>query len=425
MIPTFILWVALQGIPIAPQVGGTVSGVLKNGEGKPAVGVRVSARTQEDSLAAIALASLAETDEEGRYTIENIPPGQYYIVAGSIDRPTYYPGTQERAGARIIQVIAGSRISGFDFTVSDLSRRAAMTLTGGASRLQINLRISPETGDRLPVTSASGPLTLQLERVTDHVTLNAPIGVTLIQLEFPVSVTDYRVNVANLPEGFVVKAITFGGVAVASGILKLSPATSGGALEITIGRVPAATTPSGRGVRVTGINRRSDSHPVYLSGRPGTVFNDGTFEFLNVPPGRHVIASIDFPGRARGATLFVGDRDIDDVELDDIAALPVDIQSPLASGPFGTASPGTKVAPVILRGFVTDRATGQPPGSGQVFISGRRGPSYHLDADGKFEISGLIPGTYKLEVQVAGYPDVIRELNADIEDILLEIQIAK
>jgi hypothetical protein len=40
-------------------------------------------------------------------------------------------------------------------------------------------------------------------------------------------------------------------------------------------------------------------------------------------------------------------------------------------------------------------------------------------------VSGLIPGTYRLEVQVAGYPDVIRELKADIEDIRLEIEIAK
>jgi hypothetical protein len=256
----------------------------------------------------------------------------------------------------------------------------------------------------------------------------------LAQLEFPTSVTDYRVNVENLPEGFAVKAITFDGVAVTSGILKLSPSTAGASrasgtpgntLEVTVGRVPPAITPSARGVRVAGINRRSDSHPVYLSGQPGTVFNDGTFEFLNVAPGRHVIASIDFPGRARGATLFVGDRDIDDVELDDIAALPLDIQSPQAPGPLGTASPGTKVTPVVLRGVVLDGATGQPPASGQVFISGRRGPSYHLDAEGKFEVSGLIPGTYRLEVQVAGYPDVIRELKADIEDIRLEIEIAK
>src|SRR6187455_451284 len=113
----------IQGIPIAPQAGGTVSGVLKNAEGRPAAHVRVSARTQQESLASVALASLAETDEDGRYVIENIPPGQYYIVAGSIDRPTYYPGTQEMAAAKLIQITAGARISGFDFAVSDTSKR--------------------------------------------------------------------------------------------------------------------------------------------------------------------------------------------------------------------------------------------------------------------------------------------------------------
>ena len=72
-----------------------------------------------------------------------------------------------------------------------------------------------------------------------------------------------------------------------------------------------------------------------------------------------------------------------------------------------------------------DRATQQPPPSGQAYISGRRGPSYYFDADGKFEVDGLLPGTYTLEVQVAGYTLMTRELKVDVDDIQLTLELEK
>jgi len=48
-----------------------------------------------------AMAGIAETDAEGKYTLENIPPGRYLIAAGRLDLQTYYPGTQSTAEARI------------------------------------------------------------------------------------------------------------------------------------------------------------------------------------------------------------------------------------------------------------------------------------------------------------------------------------
>ena len=415
--------------------------MLRNAEGKAAARVRVSARAQQDSLASVALASLAETDDDGRYVIENIPPGQYYIVAGSIDRPTYYPGTQEMAAAKVIQITAGARISGFDFVVSDLSaRRVFVSLS--APRLQVNLRVEADPGGRVPVFSASGLVAFHFERVSDGVAVTAPIANPSIgpELQATGTATNYRVKLTNLPEGFIVTKMTYGNTDLTSGILALptAPQNPGGlifsaisgtsapgdTLTVTLGRTsPPPST--GRGVRVTGLNRPSDTHPVYLSGRPGIVFSDGTFEFRDVPPGRHVVAAIDFPGRALGTTLIVGDRDIDNVALEDIAALPTDIQSPAVPGPGGTATPGSRIHPVVLRGFVLDPTTRQPPASGQAYISGRRGPSYHLDEEGKFEIEGLLPGTYTLEIQVAGFAVMTRELKVGVEDIRLDLELEK
>jgi hypothetical protein len=435
----------IQGIPIAPQAGGAVSGVLRNAEGKPAARVRVSARAQQDSTASVALASLAETNEDGRYIIENIPPGQYYIVAGSIDRPTYYPGTQDMAAAKAIQVTAGARLSGFDFAVSDSSKRqefmlASVVLT---PRLQVNLRATADPGSSVPVFSPSGAVTFHFERVSDGATSMTPITNSTITLELQAAgtATNYRVRITNLPEGFIVSKLTYGSTDLTSGILTLPavPQNAGGptfatmfvgtpgtsdTLTATIGRASSPLS-TGGGVRVTGLNRPSDTHPVYLSGRPGIVFSDGTFEFRDVAPGRHVIASIDFPGRALGTTLIVGTQNIDNVTLDDIAALPTDIQTPAAPGPVGNATPGSRIRPVVLRGVVLDRTTRQPPPSGQAYISGRRGPSYHLDEEGRFEVEGLLPGTYNLEVQVAGYAPITRELKVGVDDIRLDLEIEK
>ena len=425
----------LQGIPIAPQASGTVSGVLKTVDGKPAAGVRVSAMTRQEPLqatAAVALASIAETDENGRYTIEGIPPGQYYIVAGSIDRPTYFPGTQDITSARVVQITAGARIAGFDFAVIDTSRRAISTRLG-PSWLQVSLRVTAERGSRMPAVSPAGPLTLEFERAPDRITASAPATATQILLELQPAgtATEYRARIRNLPEGFFVSSMTYAGVDLRSGILSLPAAAAlssslgmvaaGDTLVVTIGEGARVRT----GVRVTGIGRRSDSHPVVLSGNRGLVFSDGSFEFYDVPPGLHTIALIDSPGRALGTTIVVGDQDIDGVFLDEIAALPLNIQSPVPPAPAGDAAAGTKLPPVVLRGTVIDRMTRQPPPSGQIWISGRSSPSYALDAEGNFEIMGLLPGTYKLELQVAGYATVTRDLIVDVQNLRLDLEIEK
>jgi len=94
-----------QGIPVLPNQGGTVTGILRTSSGTPAAGVRVSALARpeatKDLSTSAALASLAETDASGRYRLENIPPGRYYIVAGNIDVPTFYPGSLRRTKASL------------------------------------------------------------------------------------------------------------------------------------------------------------------------------------------------------------------------------------------------------------------------------------------------------------------------------------
>jgi hypothetical protein len=68
-----------QGGPALTNQNGTITGVLRTVAGAPAVGVRVSALARPDAIndlaAATAFAGLVETDNAGRYRLENIPPG--------------------------------------------------------------------------------------------------------------------------------------------------------------------------------------------------------------------------------------------------------------------------------------------------------------------------------------------------------------
>src|SRR5262245_2904428 len=123
----------MQGATGLQSNAGTISGVLKSTTGRPAVGVRVTAmavpQSPLDAVSSFSMVSLSETDIEGKFRLENIPPGRYYITAGSVDNPTYFPGTMEAARGTIVSVAAKANISGVDFVQQDSSIRAASTLS--------------------------------------------------------------------------------------------------------------------------------------------------------------------------------------------------------------------------------------------------------------------------------------------------------
>ena len=256
------------------------------------------------------------------------------------------------------------------------------------------------------------------------------------------NLTEYRVSMSNLPEGYVVKAITgdiagtnyasshpenamrrasaaVDPLAPGSAIIFLSNRPSG-PLTVTIGMAGELGS-NAAGVRVTGLDRPGSTDPVYLSGTAGTLFSDGTFEFRNVPPGRHTIAAIDVPGRARGTTVVVGDKDLNNVTLTGVTTLPADIQTPASPGATADRPAGAAFAPVTLRVRVVEEKSKQPPPDGQVFINDRNGPAYSLDPAGRFAVPNLLPGTYSVEVLMFGYATVNQEITVGIEDMNVEL----
>jgi len=108
--------VLLQG---NPSPTGTATGVVRSLNGPPAAGVRVFAIPAGDpnkaSNGPTVFESLAQTDASGRYKLE-LPAGRYYIGAGAVNSPTYYPDTPAIANAKVISIAAGTEVTNVDFS---------------------------------------------------------------------------------------------------------------------------------------------------------------------------------------------------------------------------------------------------------------------------------------------------------------------
>ena len=114
-----------------PIQTGTVTGRLLNADGSPAVKVRVSAMAipeARNSNDAPALITLTETDSTGRYRLADVPVGRYYIVAGFVDSPTYYPRGTGAAGATAVNVTARATTANIDFRIERPS--TGLTVSG-------------------------------------------------------------------------------------------------------------------------------------------------------------------------------------------------------------------------------------------------------------------------------------------------------
>src|SRR5262245_52631911 len=95
-LPLILISLLLQS-PARPPQTGTVTGLLLRTDGTPAVGVRIGVTPVPDpknpGATGADFLSLAQTDASGNYRLEEILPGKYYIQAGLLDLPNYYPGT--------------------------------------------------------------------------------------------------------------------------------------------------------------------------------------------------------------------------------------------------------------------------------------------------------------------------------------------
>jgi len=113
ILAAILLWAA-QADP-----SGSISGTIRSQTGGLAPRVRVVAIavTKPD-----AVESTAQTDTAGRYRLEKLAPGRYYVAAGPAAVQTFHPGTSSQSVATIVTVTPdAARVSRMDFQLGTLS----------------------------------------------------------------------------------------------------------------------------------------------------------------------------------------------------------------------------------------------------------------------------------------------------------------
>lgn len=133
---TWLLLISLllTQAPTRQQLGGgVVAGEIRLPDGRAAAGVLVRtvlvAGTAANGAPVVLYRSM--TDESGRYRIENIPVGTYYIAVGEGDTATYYPGTSNLADARTVTIAPESILQAVDFVIPQMPRYPGYELFGG------------------------------------------------------------------------------------------------------------------------------------------------------------------------------------------------------------------------------------------------------------------------------------------------------
>jgi hypothetical protein len=311
------------------------------------------------------------------------------------------------------------------------------------------MRVHVEGEGKAPVFSPAGFAKVRVARLPDGARTDYPLTASLITVyrtAAPFASVDVRVE--NLPSGYAVASIRYGALdlqrnplsvptedfrvrATASStpfgtIAVFGSSTNGGmatsptSIDITLTQ---QRTTAGPGARVSGTIKSPEGRSIYLSSKPGTLYADGSFEFNEVLPGRHLVATLDNPTSSRplGAVIAVGDRDVEGIELVDVSLLPRDSRSaPVrpALGPAGSAS----TLPA-LRGRVVDEMTHEAFNAGSVTLKGDTVADYKLNDDGRFEIPRLLPGSYELLVNVYAVGAINRTVEIDADDVMLDLSI--
>jgi Carboxypeptidase regulatory-like domain len=430
----------IQGIPVRPSEGGTITGTVRMTDGKPAVGIRVAARartdTLEDTIEGAALAALAETDASGRYRLEGVPPGRYTISAGRVDLPTYYPGTLDLASGTVLAIASGSTISGIDFTLADISFVVAgLPSQSGIQQsvVMMPLKVTVEGGGKVPVFAAGKFVRLVFDPSVGTPTSHS-FDAQSVELPFPVIPTEYRVVIESLPAGYALKSMTYGSTDLRTRTLRLSaadlplpgavspasPISARTPAELAITLASGSPPLSGSGVRVAGRARNAGVRSIYISDIPGTVYSDGTFEFRGVPPGQHIVMAGD--PRASSpmvASVIMGDRDLEGVELEPVDVLPREFPAVALSE---NHPPGTVIPLAGLRGRVLSETTQQPI-RGVLTVMGMYAKiAYPIDTDGRFEVPKLLPGSYFLQVSVFDYFTVNETVVVGEKDVSVDLR---
>jgi hypothetical protein len=288
---------------------------------------------------------------------------------------------------------------------------------------------------KVPVSVGGISPEIRLTSTSSRIALTAQLA----DLAVSVQSGEYDVQIDNLPAGYTVDTITYGSTnlqnaqlkiptaftSITGAVVLLSGSANGPRPRLSTISIVLKSTPvahAGSGVRVSGRVRVQGAHSVYLSGVGGTYYADGSFEFLGVPPGKHLLLGLD-AGLPLGAFLVVGNRDLDGIELSDTASpAPFNLRSAREPEPADGESPGSVLPLASVRGTVMDADSNQALAEGAVKITGyAKTESFPISAEGRFEIPRLFPGEYTVALEAQGYEHVLKTMTVGSQNVTLDL----
>lgn len=329
---TLSVWAAIL-LWGAPQLssGGSITGTIQAQGGGAAANVRVVAmavpNTARRAAESAVFESIAQTDSGGRYRLDNISPGRYYIAAGPVTLQTFHPGTLTLSSASIVMVTRNAPLlSGVDFTLSTNAPSAAPSVAqgalpaaavarGGVTCCRLQSRFFME--DKSPVPSFPKSLTVVNRNGATGVSVGGGRG-TIVDVGvggvysslgfYPITYaigTTVEIAVEGLPPGYVLKSVAYGGKDFGLTPFQVD-GKSLGTLDMILGYDPVAilqkVTARGKVInpapewKVTSIRFASTmaNGPVLVA----SLQPDGNFDVGDIPVGLYRTGVIDPKGGA-------------------------------------------------------------------------------------------------------------------------------
>jgi hypothetical protein len=438
---------------------GVVTGTVRGADGAPAAGVRVYAVPLRDAAdvavtGATVFESLAQTDVAGRYRLE-VPPGRYYIASGSVQTPTYYPGTAEASAARPVTIASGTQVSGIDFSSfvapAPIGSLVTVTLGGLIYRVGPGGTLLPPPPPPVPSAVLFGVITGPDRNVAAGLEVLAVPEKAITANFTPALMNDVhrthtdsfgRYQFANvyfgnyyIVAGFADRPVLYPGtpdVALATSV-KVNSTASIGPLNFSMpgfsisGRVVVSGGLPGTGMEVR--LQRTSPPPASPVGGPGAFLPhwfvrqiaidqpDGSFSLSPLPSGQYLV-------EAFGSAALLPARSIN---IADQSASGIDFSFPVAtiSGSVRLDN-GQRVSSPNALGAVAFRRTAEGDDSSSTLLRvSDTGTFSSLFEPGTYEIGfPALPSEYEVRSVTAGGVDLLKEkLRVTTEPVRVEIRL--
>lgn len=390
-------------LPTLPLTG-TVTGILRTSTGTPMESVRVAVTPADVAVADDLLESIAMTDKDGRYRLEGVSPGRYYIVIGRGLARNYHPGVSEQERATVVSVTSSATITVPDlvFARMKVAGRVIDWATGIGRRIEKLQICCEQTLTQMSsyyVTALGTAFTASVMDDGTFVFDGVPSGKFTIQASDPGIIATGQVLAVNdvdvsgvevkVSSGVQVQGNVFDrlGIPVPGVLARATPRPANTTFSIAPNALASSLGSSSVIFSAVGVNASTLTIDVLQAGLQRSVKpefvpvdSDGRFSINRILPGSYVL-EVNVPGRS------LIEREIE-VGPSGVANLRVEVPFTRLSGRIvtGTSDPLPKIEGSI-------RLIPSAPDAQILYI--------FPEADGRF-FPLLAPGEYRLSTENLG-----------------------